>query len=213
MENMQRQGALDVLGDTILVLDGNLQVVWVWDSFDHMDPNRAAVLRETCSYPATLACSTFYDAPVAHDWLHGNSLQLTPDGNILYSARYQDWVIKIEYRNGAGSGQVLWPGGDFTMLEGNEKLWLRISTTRRSSGWRVAAVVRQRQHADRAELRPWDEPWAVVANRRGDAHRGAGPQCRSASELAGARQRAVVVEMEIITSTPGKRKLPAVCVF
>ena len=36
-------------------------------------------------------------ASIANDWLHGNSLQLTPDGNILYSARHQDWLIKIDY--------------------------------------------------------------------------------------------------------------------
>jgi hypothetical protein len=126
LQNTQGQESLDLLGDTILVLDRNLQVVWAWDSFDHMNSDRAAVLRETCAYPASLACSTFYDAPMAHDWLHGNSLQLTPDGNILYSARHQDWVVKIDYRNGAGNGQVLWrlgAGGDFSLLDAADQAW------------------------------------------------------------------------------------------
>jgi hypothetical protein len=126
MNDVQGEGPVDVLGDTILVLDRHLQVEWVWDSFDHLDPHRAAVLGETCTYPASLACSTFYQAAKGHDWLHGNSLQLTPDGNILYSVRHQDWVLKIDYRNGDGTGQVLWTlglGGDFTLVDGDSSLW------------------------------------------------------------------------------------------
>jgi hypothetical protein len=126
LHNVQGQDSIDLLGDTILVLDRNLQVVWVWDSFDHLDPNRAAVLGETCNYPASLACSAFYDGAKANDWLHGNALQLTPDGNILYSVRHQDWVLKIDYRNGAGTGQVLWRlglDGDFKLADGDTTLW------------------------------------------------------------------------------------------
>src|SRR5436305_12137421 len=78
LTDVQGHGAVDVLGDTILVLDRDLRVEWTWDAFDHLDPSRAAVLDETCTYPATVACSAFYDAQVANDWLHGNSLQLTP---------------------------------------------------------------------------------------------------------------------------------------
>jgi arylsulfate sulfotransferase len=126
MEGTQGEASIDLLGDTILALDRNLQVEWVWDSFDHMDLKRAAILSETCAYPASLACAAFYQAKSAHDWLHGNSLQLTPDGNILYSVRHQDWVVKIDYRNGSGSGEVLWrlgAGGDFQLTGGDESLW------------------------------------------------------------------------------------------
>jgi hypothetical protein len=126
MHGVQGQESIDLLGDTIVVLDRNLQVAWVWDSFDHMDPDRAAILGETCDYPASLACPAFYEAPKASDWLHGNALQLTPDGNILYSVRHQDWVLKIDYRNGAGTGQLLWRmglGGDFRIVDGDDSLW------------------------------------------------------------------------------------------
>jgi hypothetical protein len=126
MDDVQDPGTVNVLGDTIVVLDSNLQVIWYWDSFDHMDPSRKAILNETCAYPASLACSTFYEAGSANDWLHGNSLQLTPDGNILYSARHQDWVIKIDFQNGLGTGDILWrlgAGGDFTLVDGDESLW------------------------------------------------------------------------------------------
>ncbi len=126
LTGVQGDGPIDVLGDTILVLDRNLQVLWAWDAFDHLDPGRAATLQETCSYPATLACSTFYGAGNANDWLHGNGLQLTPDGNILYSVRHQDWVVKIDYRNGAGTGDILWRlgrDGDFTLTSGDSTDW------------------------------------------------------------------------------------------
>jgi len=108
------------------VLDRDLQLLWYWDSFDYMDPRRAAILAETCSYPASLACSTFYGAGSANDWLHGNALQLMPDGNILYSARHQDWLVKIDFRNGAGSGDILWrlgADGDFALSGGEEDAW------------------------------------------------------------------------------------------
>jgi arylsulfate sulfotransferase len=126
LTDMQGPGAVDVIGDTILVLDANLQVTWVWDSFDHLDPHRIAVLGETCTYPANLACAPFYLSAHANDWLHGNSLQLAPDGNILYSMRHQDWVIKIGYQNGAGTGAVLWrlgQDGDFQILSTDPQPW------------------------------------------------------------------------------------------
>jgi hypothetical protein len=115
-----------VLGDIILVLDNNLQLLWAWDAFDHLDPHRQAILGETCAYPATVACSNFYQASSANDWLHGNALQFTPDGNILYSTRHQDWVIKIDYRNGAGTGAILWKmgvGGDFQINSSDPYPW------------------------------------------------------------------------------------------
>jgi hypothetical protein len=65
-------------------------------------------------------------AALANDWTHGNSVQLTPDGNILYSARHQDWVIKIDYRNGAGTGDILWrlgKNGDFQFLSSDPYPW------------------------------------------------------------------------------------------
>ena len=126
LTDVQGPGPVDVLGDTILVLDRNLQVLWTWDAFDHLDPHRAAVLHETCALPPTVACSAFYEAKVANDWLHGNSLQLTPDGDILYSIRHQDWVVKIDYRNGAGNGDVLWRmgvDGDFQVTSNDPYPW------------------------------------------------------------------------------------------
>ena len=126
LTDVQGPGPVDVLGDTIIVLDANLQVVWAWDAFDHLDPRRAAILGEACTYPSSLACSAFYQAAAANDWLHGNALQLTADGNILYSIRHQDWIVKIDYANGAGSGNILWRlgnGGDFQIESSDPSPW------------------------------------------------------------------------------------------
>ncbi|MCC6363455.1 MAG: aryl-sulfate sulfotransferase [Bryobacterales bacterium] len=115
LTDVQGPGPVDVIGDMILVLDKDLQVVWTWDAFDHLDTSRMATLNETCKAVGG-GCPPFYNAAAANDWLHGNSLQLTPDGSILYSARHQDWVIKIDYANGSGTGDVLWrlgKDGDF----------------------------------------------------------------------------------------------------
>jgi len=63
---------------------------------------------------------------VANDWTHGNSAQLTSDGNILYSARHQDLLYKINYANGSGNGSVIWRlgnGGDFTLSPNDPNLW------------------------------------------------------------------------------------------
>ena len=126
LTDVQGPGPVDVIGDTILVLNQNLQITWAWDAFDHLDPHRMATLGEHCTYPAGLACAPFYLSASANDWLHGNALQLTPDGNILYSARHQDWLIKIDYANGAGSGGILWRmgnGGDFQILSSDPSPW------------------------------------------------------------------------------------------
>lgn len=118
-------GDVDILGDILVDLDEDWQVVWYWSGFDHLAIDRAAVLGETCA-AGTPGCPPVFLAAQANDWLHGNSLQLTPDGSLLYSARHQDWIIKIDYGNGGGSGAVLWrmgPGGDFTIQSDDSWPW------------------------------------------------------------------------------------------
>ena len=122
----QGPGDVDVLGDIILVLDPNFQVLWAWDSFDHLDVTRKAVLGETCATGLAAGCPMVFKAAVANDWLHGNSIALTPDGNILYSARHQDFVYKISYQNGTGDGHVIWKlgkGGDFSTTSTDPYPW------------------------------------------------------------------------------------------
>ena len=113
LTDVQGPGPIDVLGDMIIVMDSNLQVVWAWDAFDHLDVTRRATLEDQC---APGACPSLFLDITANDWLHGNSVQQTPDGNLLYSSRSQDWVIKIDYQKGFGGGNVIWrlgKDGDF----------------------------------------------------------------------------------------------------
>lgn len=123
------QGAtadVDIIGDSVIDLDENLQVAWAWNSFDHMDLSRKAVLGETC-IPLQGGCPPMFLAPVANDWLHSNSINWDPhDGSILISMRHQDWVVKINYANGAGSGEVIWrlgQDGDFTIDSSDPHPW------------------------------------------------------------------------------------------
>jgi arylsulfate sulfotransferase len=94
-------GTLRVIGDGLIDLDQNWNPVWAWNSFDHLDVNR-----HLNGLP---------------DWTHGNALVYLPDdGNLLFSMRHQSWVIKIDYNNGAGTGNILWRlgnQGDFALTQ------------------------------------------------------------------------------------------------
>lgn len=93
-----------VLGDVIVDLDTNLNPVWVWNEFDHLDVNRHPM-----NFP---------------DWTHTNAVIYSPDdGDLLVSIRHQNWVVKVDYYNGTGSGNILWhlgEGGDFKLVGGTD---------------------------------------------------------------------------------------------
>ncbi|HET9178049.1 MAG TPA: aryl-sulfate sulfotransferase [Terriglobia bacterium] len=95
-------GTTPVLGDALIELDQNWQPIWVWDTFDHLDINRHPL-----AFP---------------DWTHSNALIYSPDdGDLLLSMRDQSLVIKIDYQDGKGSGDILWRlgnQGDFTLTSG-----------------------------------------------------------------------------------------------
>jgi arylsulfate sulfotransferase len=92
-------GVSNVLGDVVVDVDENFKPVWVWNEFDHLDVNRHPM-----QFP---------------DWTHSNALAYSPDdGNFLISVRHQNWVIKVDYNNGAGTGKILWKlgyQGDFAL--------------------------------------------------------------------------------------------------
>jgi|SRR5580658_6315577 arylsulfate sulfotransferase len=138
---------VDIIGCIVAVLDENWNVVWYWDAFDplnggngypQMPVSRTAVLDEECSGPHSGCLSLFLlgpgVAPEVHDWLHCNSLYYWPapqDGNttggdLIVSSRHQDWVLKVDYRDGAGAGDILWrmgPSGDFTFVNTYNDPW------------------------------------------------------------------------------------------
>jgi len=76
------------------------QPVWAWNEFNHLDINR-----QPYQYP---------------DWTHTNAiLYSSSDGNLIISIRHQNWLVKIDYNNGIGTGNILWHlgyQGDFTLL-------------------------------------------------------------------------------------------------
>jgi arylsulfate sulfotransferase len=92
-------GTTQVVGDALIDLDQNWNPVWAWNGFDHLDVNR-----HLNGLP---------------DWTHSNAIVYLPqDGNLLLSMRHQSWILKIDYSNGAGTGDVLWHlgyQGDFTL--------------------------------------------------------------------------------------------------
>ena len=96
-------GETRVIGDVLIDLDTNLNPVWTWNEFDHLD-----VRRHPMDFP---------------DWTHTNAVLYTrDDGNLIVSMRAQHWVIKIDYDNGHGTGKVLWrlgAGGDFKLINGS----------------------------------------------------------------------------------------------
>ncbi len=98
----------NILGDVLVDLapqsDGTFLPVWTWSAFDHLDISRAPA-----GYP---------------DWTHANAiLYSSDDGNLLLSIRHQSWIIKIDYANGAGAGDIIWrlgEGGDFALVGGTD---------------------------------------------------------------------------------------------
>lgn len=134
LERMMPDGAqgsedpIDVVAVLILDLDEDLQVKWMWNAFDHLDVSRAARGDDKCKGPVGGGgCSPVFLAPVANDWLHGNALAYSrKDGNLVLSMPEQDWVAKIDYQDGKGTGKVLWrlgEGGDLKAETEDEAPW------------------------------------------------------------------------------------------
>jgi arylsulfate sulfotransferase len=101
-------GTTLVVGDGLIDLDSDWNPVWAWNAFDHLDVNR-----HLNGLP---------------DWTHSNALVYSAsDGNLLLSMRHQSWILKIDYSNGTGSGNVLWRlgyQGDFALAQGDDpSLW------------------------------------------------------------------------------------------
>jgi hypothetical protein len=92
----------NVLGDAVVDVDSELNPKFVWNEFDYFDTSRQPMM-----YP---------------DWTHSNAVVYSPgDGNFLVSIPHQNWVVKVNYKNGTGDGSVLWKlgyQGDFTLENG-----------------------------------------------------------------------------------------------
>jgi arylsulfate sulfotransferase len=93
-----------VTGDVVIDLDPSHHPVWLWNEFDHLDVNRQ---------PMGLP-----------DWTHTNAIIYSADdGNLVVSVRHQNWLLKIDYANGMGKGDVVWKlgyQGDFALMSGTD---------------------------------------------------------------------------------------------
>jgi len=140
---------VDICGDLIVVLDENWNAVWYWDAFNpagggngypYLPVSRTAVLNEECAGTGGGCLSVFLlgpgVSPEVHDWLHGNSVYYWPHdgaappstapGDLIWSSRHQDWVMKISYQDGAGTGDIIWrmgPSGDFNFVNTYNDPW------------------------------------------------------------------------------------------
>jgi hypothetical protein len=108
--------AVDILGDLVVDLDEEFQVAGVWNEFDHLDITRKSVFDAKCKTGGG-GCPPVLLAPEAYGWTHSNSLNYIPStGDFLVSIPEQDWIAKVDWKNGKGSGKILWrfgKGGDF----------------------------------------------------------------------------------------------------
>jgi arylsulfate sulfotransferase len=97
-------GPTTVIGDALVDVDQNFNPDWVWNTFDHLDINRRPM-----NFP---------------DWTHSNGmLYSSDDHNLLLSMRHQNWIIKINFLDGTGSGDVMWrlgEGGDFKLVNATD---------------------------------------------------------------------------------------------
>ncbi len=129
----QGDGPADVLGDLVVVLDSNFQLKHQWDAFDYLDIKRKALLNDHCTSGGG-GCPILYGKQAngqyytqANDWTHVNSVFYDPkDENLVVSIRHQAWVIKTDYRNGAGDEHTVWTlgeGGDFALSTGDPLDW------------------------------------------------------------------------------------------
>ncbi len=93
-------GTTSVIGDALEDVDQSFNPDWAWNAFDHLDINRRPM-----NFP---------------DWTHSNGLLYSSDDhNLLLSMRHQNWIIKINFLDGNGSGNVMWrlgEGGDFKLV-------------------------------------------------------------------------------------------------
>jgi arylsulfate sulfotransferase len=180
-------GPINVIGDAIIDLDQNWKPVWAWNSFDYLDVNRH--LNSTLLPKNTL------------DWTHSNALVYSAnDGNLLLSMRHQSWVLKIDYQNGAGTGQVLWKlgyQGDFSLAQGSDpSLWFSFQ--------HFPSVVSQ--NGSKTTLAVWDNGDNRVLNSDGEICAafpgGLYPSCYSRATVFQLDESAMVANL-LWTDSPG----------
>ena len=96
------RAAQPVVGDRFVEFTPEGEIVWSWDTFDHLDVYRwgyhlMEVYWHNRGFPRHL------------DWTHGNGLTYDPaDDSVIASLRHQDAIVKID----KASGEIVWILGD-----------------------------------------------------------------------------------------------------
>lgn len=132
MERMMPAGTqgskepVDILGDIVVELDEEFQVANVWKEYEQLDITRKSVFDAKCKTGGG-GCPPVLLAPEAYGWTHSNSLNYIPStGDFLVSIPEQDWIVKVDWKNGKGSGKILWRlgrGGDFKVESKDPGPW------------------------------------------------------------------------------------------
>jgi hypothetical protein len=91
-------GDANVLGCVIQEVDPSGALVWTWDILDYFDPAKDTTFPEPSFTPGG---GTLVDV------FHCNAIDVTPDGDLLVSARNMDTVFLVS----RSSGAVLWKMG------------------------------------------------------------------------------------------------------
>lgn len=109
-------GEILTAGDGIVEFTRDGDVVWEWDMFDYLDPQR---ITEPVGTSIVLHPDT---GEAAYDWTHANAIEYDPDTDtMLVSIRHQDWIINVDH----ATGDVLWRlgyEGDFA-FDGDDADW------------------------------------------------------------------------------------------
>lgn len=117
---------VDILGDLVVDLDEQFQVANVWKEYEHLDIRRKSVFDAKC-HTGGGGCPPVLLAPEANGWTHSNSLNyIASSGDFLVSIPEQDWIAKVDWKNGKGSGKILWRlgrGGDFQVESKDPDPW------------------------------------------------------------------------------------------
>ncbi len=93
-----------VVGDRFVEFTPDGEIVWSWDTFEHLDVYR-------WSYHLMEVYWHNRGFPKHLDWTHGNGITFDPaDGSVIASLRHQDAIIKID----KDSGEIVWILGDHT---------------------------------------------------------------------------------------------------
>ena len=98
----KREEEREIVGDMVVEFTPGGDIVWSWDSFDHLD-------RYRIGYDAFDAYWHVRGFPGAADWTHGNGVTYDErDDSVLVSLRLQDCILKIDRK----SGEIVWILGD-----------------------------------------------------------------------------------------------------